>query len=143
MSFAQKIALFGDFWKTTQLFFKPRIIVILLLGFSAGLPLALSFSTLSVWMAEENVSLKTIGLFSLVSLPYVLKPLWAPFFDQLPLPFFTTVLGRRRGWLLVSQLALMAAVLALGASDPITNPWHTAALALLVTFFFRLPGYCD
>lgn len=135
MSFAQKIALFGDFWKTTQLFFKPRIIVILLLGFSAGLPLALSFSTLSVWMAEENVSLKTIGLFSLVSLPYVLKPLWAPFFDQLPLPFFTTVLGRRRGWLLVSQLALMAAVLALGASDPITNPWHTAALALLVTFF--------
>ena len=126
---------FGTVWKNTQLFFQPRMIAILLLGFSGGLPLALSFSTLSVWMAEENVSLRTIGLFSLVSMPYVLKPLWAPLFDQLPLAFLSKLLGRRRGWLIVSQIALMAAVLALGASDPVGSPWNTAALALLVTFF--------
>ena len=126
---------FGTVWKNTQLFFQPRMIAILLLGFSGGLPLALSFSTLSVWMAEENVSLRTIGLFSLVSMPYVLKPLWAPLFDQLPLAFLSKLLGRRRGWLIVSQVALMAAVLALGASDPVGSPWNTAALALLVTFF--------
>ena len=89
---------FGTVWKNTQLFFQPRMIAILLLGFSGGLPLALSFSTLSVWMAEENVSLRTIGLFSLVSMPYVLKPLWAPLFDQLRLAFLSKLLGRRRGW---------------------------------------------
>lgn len=111
-----------------------RVLALLLVGFASGLPLALTASTLSVWLTEAQVDLTTIGVFALVGVPYTLKFLWAPLADRVPLPFFTRALGRRRGWIVALQLMLMAALLALGASDPAHNPARTALLALLVAF---------
>jgi len=89
-----------------------RVMLILPLGFASGLPLLLTFSTLSAWFAKEGVSLKTIGAFALVGTPYALKFLWSPLIDRLPPPI---PIGRRRGWGLAIQLALIAATLALGS----------------------------
>src|SRR6188472_2091386 len=97
---------------------EPRLIAVLLMGFSSGLPLALTFGTLSYWLAEVGVSLTAIGLFGLVRTSYSLKFLWAPLIDRLPIPFLTSRLGRRRSWALVIQLLLAAAILALGMTDP-------------------------
>ena len=81
-----------------------RVAIVLLLGFSAGLPLALSAETLRVWMADRGVDVGTIGLISLASLPYTIKFLWAPVVDALHVPWLSARLGRRRGWLVASQL---------------------------------------
>ncbi len=112
----------------------PRIVWITLLGFSSGLPLALTFSTLSFWLVEAGISKTTIGLFASVATPYSLKFLWAPLVDRLNVPLLTRLLGRRRGWLLLTQIALMAAVLGLGSSDPGADAWTTALLAFAVAF---------
>src|SRR6267143_1640527 len=92
-------------------YLQRRVLIVLLLGFSSGLPLALSGSTLLVWMRESGVDLGTIGLFALVGTPYTLKFLWAPLVDALHVPFFTRQFGRRRGWLVFSQLLLIGAIL--------------------------------
>ena len=84
-------------------YLQPRVLIVLLLGFSSGLPLALSGSTLQVWMTESGVDLTTIGLFALVGTPYTLKFLWAPLVDALHVPLFTRAFGRRRGWLVFSN----------------------------------------
>jgi len=94
-------------------YLQPRVLIVLLLGFSSGLPLALSGSTLLVWMRESGVDLGTIGLFALVGTPYTLKFLWAPLVDALHVPFFTRAFGRRRGWMVFSQLLLIGAILLL------------------------------
>jgi PAT family beta-lactamase induction signal transducer AmpG len=107
-----------------------RVLVIALLGFSSGLPLLLTGQTLTAWMTDEGVSLKAIGVFSLVGLPYTFKWAWAPLLDRYRLPF----LGRRRGWLLVLQLALMGAIAVMGAVDPRTEPALLAAAAVAVAF---------
>jgi MFS transporter, PAT family, beta-lactamase induction signal transducer AmpG len=111
-----------------------RVAIVLLLGFSAGLPLALSAETLRVWMADRGVDVGTIGLVSLASLPYTIKFLWAPIVDALPVPWLTARLGRRRGWLVASQLALMVAILFLGTRDPVSAPLMVGLGALLVAF---------
>ena len=80
-------------------YLQKRVLIVLFLGFSSGLPLALSGSTLLVWMRESGVDLGTIGLFALVGTPYTLKFLWAPLVDALHVPLLTRLLGRRRGWL--------------------------------------------
>src|ERR1700686_17943 len=85
-------------------YLQPRVLIVLFLGFSAGLPLALSGSTLLVWMRESGVDLRIIGLFALVGTPYTIKFLWAPLVDALDVPVFARHFGRRRGWLLLSQL---------------------------------------
>jgi PAT family beta-lactamase induction signal transducer AmpG len=113
-------------------YLRPRVLIVLLLGFSSGLPLALSGATLSVWMAERGVDLRTIGLFSLVGLPYTLKFLWAPLVDALDVPVLTRRLGRRRGWLLLAQLLLFAAILYLALLDPVAAPLMVALGAVLV-----------
>jgi PAT family beta-lactamase induction signal transducer AmpG len=99
-------------------YFKPRVLIVLFLGFSSGLPLALSGSTLAVWLTERGIDLATIGLFSLVGLPYTFKFLWAPLVDALDVPVLTRLLGRRRGWLIFTQLLLIGAIVLLGLSDP-------------------------
>ncbi len=114
-----------------KLIFSPRMLVSFLMGFSCGVPLLLTLSVLQAWMREEGVDLSVIGLFSLVGLPYTLKFLWSPILDRFALPLF----GRRRGWLLVFQIFLMAAVAGLGLSNPAANPWLLAGAAFLVTFF--------
>src|SRR5438552_16113963 len=111
---------------------QPRVLIVLLLGFSSGLPLALSGSTLLVWMRESGVDLGTIGLFALVGTPYTLKFLWAPLVDALHVPFFTRQFGRRRGWLVFSQLLLIGAILLLALTDPARSPLFVALGALLV-----------
>jgi PAT family beta-lactamase induction signal transducer AmpG len=111
--------------------FSGRMLVSLLMGFACGLPLLLTVTVLQAWMTELGVDLSVIGLMALVGLPYTLKFLWAPIFDRYCPPF----LGRRRGWLLVVQICLMAAIAVLGMADPAVHPWQVAAAALLVTFF--------
>lgn len=108
-----------------------RMLVALLMGFACGLPLLLTLSVLQAWMTEEGVDLGAIGLMSLVGIPYTVKFLWSPLLDRFVPPF----LGRRRGWLLISQLALMAAVAALGQTEPARAPWLVALAAFFVTFF--------
>lgn len=115
-----------------KVFLQPRVLIILFLGFASGLPLALSGSTLALRMADQGVELSTIGLFSLVGLPYTIKFLWAPIVDATEVPFLSKLLGRRRGWIIFSQLLLMAAVLYLGTLDPTIMPWAVAFGALLV-----------
>ncbi|HEY3911343.1 MAG TPA: MFS transporter [Stellaceae bacterium] len=104
------------------------------MGFSSGLPLALTFATLSFRLAEEGVSRTAIGLFALVGVPYSVKFLWSPLIDRMPIPLFTPRLGRRRGWALAIQPALALAILALGLADPRTAPGLTALAALAVAF---------
>jgi MFS transporter, PAT family, beta-lactamase induction signal transducer AmpG len=113
-------------------YLQRRVLIVLLLGFSSGLPLALSGSTLLVWMRESGVDLGTIGLFALVGTPYTLKFLWAPLVDALHVPFFTRAFGRRRGWLVFSQLLLIGAILLLALTDPARSPLLVALGALLV-----------
>ena len=115
-------------------YLRPRVLIVLLLGFSAGLPLALSGETLRVWMADRGVDLGTIGLLSLAGLPYTIKFLWAPVVDALDVPWLCQRLGRRRGWLVASQLLLMVAILFLGTRDPVAAPLMVGLGALLVAF---------
>jgi PAT family beta-lactamase induction signal transducer AmpG len=111
-----------------------RIATVLLLGFSSGLPLALTGATLAVWLTEAGVTLSAIGLFALVGTPYTFKFLWAPLIDQMRLPILTRMFGRRRAWMLATQGALIAALLALGGSNPVVDTWNVAVLALVVAF---------
>jgi PAT family beta-lactamase induction signal transducer AmpG len=113
---------------------RPRLIAVLLMGFSSGLPLALTFATLSFRLAEIGVSRTAIGLFALVGVPYSVKFLWSPLIDRLAIPILTARLGRRRGWALAIQPLLALAILALGVADPRSAPGLTALLALAVAF---------
>jgi MFS transporter, PAT family, beta-lactamase induction signal transducer AmpG len=107
-----------------------RIAVITFLGFSSGLPLALTGATLQAWMTVAGVDLKTIGIFALVGLPYTLKFLWSPFMDRFVPPW----LGRRRGWILITQFALVAGIGAMAFSSPQQAPLFLGLLALAVAF---------
>ena len=118
---------------TLSVYLRRRVLIVMFLGFSSGLPLALSGSTLRVWMSEAGVDLPTIGLFAFVGTPYTVKFLWAPFIDALDAPVLSRLLGRRRGWLVLSQLVLIAAIALLGICDPFSvSPLVVAFGALLV-----------
>jgi PAT family beta-lactamase induction signal transducer AmpG len=106
------------------------MLVVLFLGFSSGIPLALVGGTLQAWMASVKVDLTLIGVFSLVGLPYTLKFLWAPMMDRYVPPF----LGRRRGWIIMSQIALIVSLVGMSFCDPVQAPAVLAILALLVAF---------
>lgn len=103
----------------------------LVLGFASGVPLALTGSTLSAWMVSEGVDIKTIGLFSLVGLPYALKFLWSPLMDRYTPPF----LGRRRGWMIITQLILIVSISMLGFLHPSSQLVMIAFLAVAIAFF--------
>jgi MFS transporter, PAT family, beta-lactamase induction signal transducer AmpG len=117
---------------TLAVYLQRRVLIVMFLGFSSGLPLALSGSTLLIWMRESGVNLGTIGLFALVGTPYTIKFAWAPLIDALDVPILSRLLGRRRGWLLLSQLLLMAAIFFLAACDPSASAFVVALGALLV-----------
>ena len=108
----------------------PRLATVLFLGFSSGLPLALSGGTLQAWLTVEDVDIKTIGLFSLVGLPYTLKFLWSPLMDRFVVPIF----GRRRGWIALSQLILIGLILGMSITSPQNGLWFLALLAFCLTF---------
>lgn len=120
------------FAETIGVYFKPRVLIVMFLGFSSGLPLALSGATLLVWMTKAGVDLRAIGLFALVGMPYTLKFIWAPLVDALDVPALSRRFGRRRGWLIFTQILLMAAIVFLGLTDPVASPWIVACGALLV-----------
>ena len=121
--------------KNFSIYTDKKLLVIMLLGFSSGLPLLLTLSTLSVWLVEIGITKTTIGFFALVGLPYSLKFLWAPFMDNLKIPFITNYLGRRRSWILLTQIFLILSLIFLGYSNPSVDPKLTALAALLVAFF--------
>lgn len=108
-----------------------KMLALLLLGFSSGLPLYLTSKSLQSWMTVEGVDLTTIGAFSLVALPYSLKFLWAPLVDRYVPPF----LGRRRGWVVMAQFALMLAIAAMSLHDPKLSLQLLAVNAVLIAFF--------
>ncbi|MCG8426866.1 MAG: AmpG family muropeptide MFS transporter [Chromatiales bacterium] len=114
-----------------RVLFSRHLLVHVLLGFVCGLPLLLTGSVLQAWMTEEGVDLATIGLFAFVGLPYTLKFVWAPLLDR----YTPSLLGRRRGWLLIAQVALIGSLVLLAFSQPATSPLSVAVAALLVTFF--------
>ncbi len=120
------------FAEALAVYLRPRVLIVMFLGFSSGLPLALSGSILQVWAAESGVNLKTIGLFAIIGTPYTIKFLWAPFVDALDVPLLSRLLGRRRGWLVFSQILLVAAVVALGLCDPKAGPVLAIVAAILV-----------
>jgi PAT family beta-lactamase induction signal transducer AmpG len=121
-------------WAAAGVYRDRRVLSLFFLGFSSGLPFGVLAEPLSAWLSESAVGKTEIGLFALVSIPYSLKFLWAPLVDRLPLPVLTRRLGRRRGWALLAQIVLLAAIVLMGETDPASRLEATAALALLVAF---------
>ena len=113
-----------------RIFQQPKSAILLILGFASGLPLALTSGTLQAWMTVENIDLKTIGFFSLVGQAYVFKFLWSPVMDRYTPPF----LGRRRGWLVMTQVLLLLAIASMGFLEPSTQLRWMAALAVVIAF---------
>ncbi len=114
-----------------HVFASYKMLIVLILGFASGLPLALTASVLQAWMKTENIDIGTIGLFSLVGLPYSLKFIWSPIMDR----YVPPLLGRRRGWILLTQIGLIITIIALGYSDPKLTPQYIAFFAVCVAFF--------
>lgn len=108
-----------------------RMLICIFIGFSSGLPLFILINLIAAWLRSEGVDLKSIGLFALIQFPYTWKFIWSPLMDR----FSIGKLGRRRGWMLVTQLLLMAAVAAFGLLNPKTEIWTIAGLAALLAFF--------
>ena len=115
-------------------YFHPRPLTLLFLGFSSGLPLLLVFGTLSFWLREAGVERATIGFISWVALAYGFKWVWSPLVDRLPIPVLSRLLGRRRGWLLLAQLALAAGLAGMALTDPGQDLERLVWLAVLVAF---------
>ena len=107
-----------------------KMLICIFTGFSSGLPLYILVSLLPAWLRSEGVNLKAIGLFALINLPFTWKFLWAPLFDR-----FTPPLGRRRGWLIISQSLLLVSIPIFGAFNPTLDIWTIAYLATIVAFF--------
>ena len=114
-----------------RLLFQRKMLLILILGFVSGLPLGLTGTTLQAWYAIEGVDIVTIGFLGLVGQPYVYKFMWAPLMDKWQMPFA----GRRKGWILTTQFALIAFFIAIALTHPISHPYYLAFLALSVAFF--------
>lgn len=119
--------MFSDY---LRIFRQPKLGLLLILGFASGLPLALTSGTLQAWMTVAGVDLKTIGFFSLVGQAYVFKFLWSPIMDRYTPP----LLGRRRGWLLITQVLLLIAIAGMGFLDPVSHLRWMAALAVIIAF---------
>ncbi|NVJ51995.1 MAG: MFS transporter [Gammaproteobacteria bacterium] len=120
--------------ETLTQFGKPQVLTMLFLGFSAGLPLALIFSSLSLWLSEAGIEKSTVTFFSWGALAYSFKFLWSPLVDRIPLPWLTKHLGRRRGWLLLSQVLVLAAIALMGSFDPQQGSSALISLALATAF---------
>lgn len=102
-------------------YFHPRVMAMLFLGFSAGVPILLIFSSLGLWLREAGVDRSTVTMFSWAALPYSFKFIWAPIVDRMALPIMTPLLGRRRSWMLLSQLLIITAILWMAIIDPSTS----------------------
>ncbi len=122
-------------WKAAlQVFLQRKALAMLALGFSCGLPFFLVFDTLSAWLRGEGLSLEAIAFFSLATLSYAFKFLWAPLLDRVSLPILTGVLGQRRSWMLLCQVGIMVGLSLITLADPVTNLGIVAAVAVLTGF---------
>jgi MFS transporter, PAT family, beta-lactamase induction signal transducer AmpG len=131
---SQVVAVKKDWLSAVAAYLTPRMLIILAMGFASGLPLLLTLSTLAYWLSKVGVDKTTIGLFALVGTPYTFKFLWSPIMDQVPLPVLTRLLGRRKSWLLLTQVLLAIAIFWMGQIDPRVDPWMTALAAVIVAF---------
>jgi len=120
--------------ESCKIYLEKRVAILFLLGFSAGLPILLVFSTLSFWLREAGVSRASIGFFSWIALAYAFKWVWSPFVDRLSIPLLTPWLGRRRSWLLLSQSAIVLALIGMAMSDPQVNLTLFAIFAMIVAY---------
>lgn len=120
--------------KSLLVYKNPKILAVLFLGFASGLPLPLTGATLDAVLNQAGVAKTAIGLFALISVPYSLKFLWAPIIDRVSIPILTGLIGRRRSWIILTQISLIASIIMLGFSNPAENILHTAMLALWVAF---------
>jgi MFS transporter, PAT family, beta-lactamase induction signal transducer AmpG len=117
-----------------RVYYHKRVLILLLLGFSAGLPLMLVFSTLSFWLREAGVDRAAIGYFSWIALAYAFKWVWSPLVDRMSLPLFTRWFGRRRAWMLFAQILLVLAILGMSVSDPLKDLDKLVLFALMLAF---------
>ena len=117
-----------------KIYLRPKMFAMLMLGFSAGLPLLLVFGTLSFWLRKEGIDRSTIGYISWVAAIYGIKFLWSPLVDRLPIPFVTKTLGQRRSWMLLAQIGVLIGLLLLGTVNPQQQLSLLVWLALLVAF---------
>jgi len=115
-------------------YLQPPVITMLFLGFAAGLPFLLVFSTLTAWLRSEGVEVAAIGFFSWIGITYSIKFFWAPVVDRLPLPVLTRFLGQRRGWMILAQLMIAGGLVGMAGTEPVGNLALVAVLALLVAF---------
>lgn len=129
---AKRVETLKTWEESFRAFLSPRVISMLFLGFSAGVPILLVFSTLSVWLREAGVERATIGFFSWAALAYGFKVVWAPVVDRLPLPILDGILGRRRSWMLLAQLAIIAALVLKAFNDPATDLTVAAVFAVML-----------
>jgi MFS transporter, PAT family, beta-lactamase induction signal transducer AmpG len=124
----------GGWRQALRVYAQPRVTSMLFLGFSAGLPFYLVFSTLSAWLRQAGIQRSTIGMLSWVGILYSIKFLWAPLVDRVPLPVLHRLLGRRRSWMLLAQLGIIAGLARLAGSDPAAGVTSMALAALGVAF---------
>ncbi|WP_157619347.1 AmpG family muropeptide MFS transporter [Psychromonas aquimarina] len=120
--------------QSCKIYLEKRVAILFFFGFSAGLPILLVFSTLSFWLREAGVSRASIGFFSWIALAYAFKWIWSPFVDRLSIPALTRLLGRRRAWLLLSQISITLALIGMATSDPQQNLTLFAVFALIVAY---------
>src|SRR6056297_695196 len=131
MRYTTPAAAYGRDWKNAALsFLHPRVVTMFFFGFSAGLPLLLIFSSLSLWLREAGVQRSDVTFFSWAALGYSFKFVWAPLVDRLPLFYLSKKFGRRRGWILFSQFLIICAVLWIGMTDPGQGRIHVSIMAL-------------
>ncbi len=116
-------------------YFRKPILIILFLGFSAGLPLVLIVSTLKAFLVDRNIDIATIGFFALVSLPYSFKFLWAPIIDSIKIPYLLKKLGKRRSWIILTQVMLTILIVLLGIFSNSSNLFYITSIAFLIAFF--------
>jgi len=114
---------------------QPRVLAMLFLGFAAGLPLLLVFSTLTAWLVDVGVSRTTIGFFAWVGITYSIKVFWSPIVDTMPLPGLTALLGKRRSWIFIGQLGIVVGIVAMTQVDPSKQLVLLAVCAVCVAFF--------
>jgi len=117
-----------------EVYTRPRVVGMLFLGFAAGLPFPLVFTTLSTWLRDVGVDRTTIGFFAWVGITYSIKVFWSPVVDRAPLPLLTRTLGQRRGWMLLAQAGIVLGLLGMAFTDPTRDIAAMASFALLVAF---------
>src|SRR5688500_4871670 len=124
----------AGWWEAVLIYRQPRVLAMLFLGFSAGLPFMLVFQTLSAWLRQEGIQRATIGMLAWVGLAYSIKFLWAPIVDRFRLPVLHALLGRRRSWMLLAQAGIALGLASLAHADPSASVQTVALWALFIAF---------